>query len=261
MFRPDNSCCTLGHDKNWRDCPINKYRMETEDNRFGHLMLDLSMIFLRIQLKGEKPVSQADLQELLSKRSVIPEYLNYENFTVGFVYANAQNPNNHKWMFEYRKHQNIFWAQHHLGVHLHRVPITTTSWFDGIYHGRFLVQKQDVDTVTEGEPGIVTIHGVKKDLDATKGDFSKIIPNDVEKIRLRFNIREDYWYADLLKPGEVISELKPLKVRHITAEGLNFEGIADFSFEKPKVYYLAKTKEILDVKVMAETLFITGGSK
>ena len=208
--------------------------------------------------RGENPMTQSQIAELIKDRSVIPSDLNFETFSVGFVYANAQNPNNHKWMFEYRRRQQVFWAQHFMGVNLKKIPITTISWFDGIYHGRFLVQKGDVLKVTEDTPGYVKIWGKNQNTVNTVSDFSRFVPDGIEKLRLRFNIREDYWYADLLKKGQVISDLKPLKMRQIAAENIDFEGIADFNFQKPKVYYTANVSDLADVRLMAETLMLTG---
>lgn len=209
--------------------------------------------------RGENPLSQPQIAELVSSRSVIPDGLKFETFSVGFVYAQPDNINNHKWMFEYRRRQQIFWAQHFLGVNLKKIPITTISWFDGgIFHGRFLVQKGDVLKVTEGTPGNVLIWGKKQNVVNTQNDITKVIPKDTEKLRLRFNVREDYWYGDLLKKGQVVSDLKPLKMRQIAAENIDFIGVADFNFQKPKVYYLANVNDIADVRLMAETLMITG---
>ena len=208
--------------------------------------------------KDKNPFNKEQIKELLDKRSVIPDDLNYENFTVGFVYATPQNPQNHKWMFEFRRRKQIFWAQHFLGINLKRVPITTTSWFEGVYHGRFLVQKPDVATVVEDSAGYVTIIGQDLKKVNNVSDFSKIIPPDYDKLRLRYNIREDYWYGDILKKDQVISDLKPLKIRQIAAENLDFKGVADFSFQKPKVYYLCDVDKLADVKMMAETLFLSG---
>lgn len=208
--------------------------------------------------KGENPMTQPQISEMIKNRNVIPSELNYETFSLGFVYANAQNPNNHKWMFEYRRRQQIFWAQHFLGVNLKKIPITTISWFDGIYHGRFLIQRGDVLKVTEESPGHVLLWGKNQNVVNPVSDFSKIVPKGIVKLRLRFNVREDYWYADLLKEGQVISDLKPLKMRHIVAENIDFDGVADFNFQKPKVFYSAKVNELADVKLMAETLMLTG---
>lgn len=207
--------------------------------------------------KGKTPMTKEEITNMMKDRNVINENLNYEHFTIGFVYANQTNPNNHKWMFEYRKQKQIFYAQHFLGVNLRQVPITTMSWFDGIYHGRFMVAKEAVEKVIEESPGYVSILGKDKKTNPVN-DFSRLIPKDIEKVRLRFNIKEDYWYADLLKKDEVVPTIKPLKMRHITAEALDFDGVADFNFPKPKVYYLCKREDIADAKLMADTLFLIG---
>jgi len=208
--------------------------------------------------KGDKPMSLDSIKEMLAKRSVVPKSIQYENFTLGFVYANAQNPQNHKWMLEFRRQQQIFYAMHFLGISCKKIPITTTSWFDGVYHGRFLCQKDDLGMVSEQKPGWIVVEG--KDLTKKEEgrDITKVIPEGSEKLRLRYNIREDFWYGDILKPGQVIPEIKPLKMRHITAENMDFLGLADFSFQKPKVSYIVETKTIADIRMMADTLFLVG---
>jgi len=72
--------------------------------------------------KGEKPMSLDSIKEMLKKRSVVPKSIQYENFTLGFVYANAQNPQNHKWMLEFRRQQQIFYAMHFLGISCKKIP-------------------------------------------------------------------------------------------------------------------------------------------
>jgi len=208
--------------------------------------------------KGEKPMSLDSIKEMLKKRSVVPKSIQYENFTLGFVYANAQNPQNHKWMLEFRRQQQIFYAMHFLGISCKKIPVTTTSWFDGVYHGRFLCQKDDLGMVSESKPGWIVVEGKVLDKKEEARDITKVIPEGSEKLRLRYNIREDFWYGDILKPGQLIPEIKPLKMRHITAENMDFFGLADFSFQKPKVSYLVDVNTIADIRMMADTLFLVG---
>ena len=206
---------------------------------------------------GPKAIPQAKLVEILKERDVIPEDLAYQDMTIGFTYANAQNPQNHKWMLEFRRNKNIFWALHFLGISVNKVPLQTISWFDGIYHGRFIVNKQDIGKTVEKTPGWIELQGKEMDKKIPKGNTS-LIPEGVDRIRLRFNIKEDFWYGDLLAPKEVISKLKPLKFKNITAENLFLEGVADHSFQKPKVYYIVKTKDVANIMLMANNLIIQG---
>ena len=206
---------------------------------------------------GPDAITQAKLVEILKARDVIPEEISYQDMTIGFTYANAQNPQNHKWMLEFRRNKNIFWALHFLGVSVNKVPVQTTSWFDGIFHGRFLVNKQDIGKTVEITPGYVELQGKDMKKKIPKGDTS-LIPEGVDRIRLRFNIKEDFWYGDLLAPKEVISKLKPLKFKNITADNMYFEGVADHSFQKPKVFYIAKVKDIASIMIMANNLILQG---
>ena len=218
-----------------------------------------SNIFLRpIKMEPtDKAVPQAEILKIMKTRDVIPEDVGYQDMTIGFTYANAQNPNNHKWMLEFRRNKNIFWALHFLGISVNKVPLQTTSWFDGIYHGRFLVNKTDIAVTLEKKPGYVELQGKDLKKKIPLGNVS-LIPDGVDRIRLRFNTKEDFWYADLLAPKEVISKLKPLKMKNITAENIFMEGVADHSFQKPKVYYIIKVKDIANIMLMAGNLIIQG---
>ncbi len=206
---------------------------------------------------GPDAIPQSKVREILQKRDVIPEEMSFQDMTIGFTYATPDNPQNHKWMLEFRRNKKIFWALHFLGVSVNKVPIQTTSWFDNIFHGRFLVSKQDIGKTVEVKPGFVELQGKDMKRKIPKGDTS-LIPAGVDRIRLRFNIKEDFWYGDLLAPKEIISKLKPLKFKNITAENMFFEGIADYTFQKPKVYYIAKVKDIANIMVMANNLIIQG---
>jgi len=161
-------------------------------------------------------------------------------------------------MMEFRRQQQIFYAMHFLGVRLRKIPISTTSWFDGVYHGRFLCQKDDLGMVREDKPGWIVIEGKELDKKEEARDITNMIPEGSEKLRLRYNIREDFWYGDILKPNQVIPEIKPLKMRHITAENMDFFGLADFSFQKPKVSYIVETNTIAEIRMMGDTLFLVG---
>jgi len=199
--------------------------------------------------------SREDILEHLKTRNVLPE-MEFENFTVGFVYANADNPQNHKWMFEFRKAKNIFHAMHFLGCDID-CPFSTTSWHDGIYHGRFQINKEAFKSVLENKPGWVTITG-NKNKHRPKGDVA-IIPVNAERIRFRFNVKTDYWYGDFLgKDGQSVAP--SLKMHDILGEGIKLEGHIDWDSNpaKPRVMFHAECKDIKDASMMAETLVIKG---
>ncbi len=200
--------------------------------------------------------SRPDILEHLKTRNVLPSGIDFENFTVGFVYAQADNPQNHKWMFEFRKNKNIFHAMHFLGCDID-CPFSTTSWHDGIYHGRFQINKEAYKSVLESKPGWVSITGNKGDHRA-KGD-TKIIPANAEKIRFRFNIKTDYWYGDFLG-ADGASVAPSLKMHDILGEGIKLSGHIDWDSNpaKPRVMFHAECKDIKDASMMAETFVIKG---
>ena len=204
----------------------------------------------------DKAKSREDIMEHLLTRNVLPEGLDFENFTVGFVYATPDNPMNHKWMFEFRKNKRIFHAMHFSGVVID-CPFSTTSWHDNIYHGRFQIDKNAYTKVTEQKPGWVTIGG-NKSKHTTKGDTG-LIPEGCMDIRFRYNIKTDYWYADFLdKAGGTIA--KPLQMHDILGEGVKVLGNIDWDTNpaKPKVTLHCNPAEIKNIMMMAETLVMKG---
>lgn len=204
----------------------------------------------------DKAKTRDEIMELLKTRNVLPEGLDFDNFTIGFIYANADNPQNHKWMFEFRKNKNIFHGMHFNGVNIN-CPFSTTSWHDGIYHGRFQVDKNAYTKVTEEKPGWVTVHG-NKSKHRAKGNVD-MIPEGTDRLRFRYNIKTDYWYCDFMNSkGETMS--KPLQMHDILGEGVELRGDIDWDTNpaKPKVTVSCGASEVKDISMMAETLVIKG---
>lgn len=200
--------------------------------------------------------TREEILEHLKTKNVLPE-LEFDNFTIGFVYAQDDNPQNHKWMFEFRKNKNIFHAMHFLGVTVD-CPFSTTSWHDGIYHGRFQINKEAFKSVIEGvKPGWVTVTG-NKNKHRAKGDIA-LIPTNADRVRFRFNVKTDYWYGDFLGKDDA-SVAPPLKMHDILGEGLVLTGHVDWDSNpaKPRVMFHVDCKDIKDVSMMAETLVIKG---
>ncbi len=200
--------------------------------------------------------TREEILKLLKEKTVLPE-MDFENFTVGFVYAQADNPQNHKWMLEFRKNKNIFHAMHFLGCDID-CPFSTTSWHDGIYHGRFQINKEAFKQVLENKPGWVSITGNNHNKHRPKGDTA-MIPATCDRIRFRFNIKTDYWYGDLLgKDGASVAP--SIKMHDILGEGIKLTGHIDWDSNpaKPRVMFHADCKDIKDISMMAETLVIKG---
>ncbi len=206
-------------------------------------------------LEGAK--TKDEITAILKEKTVLPAQLDYDNFTIGFIYANDDNPMNHKWMFEFRRNKNIFHAMHFNGVNID-APFSTTSWHDGIYHGRFQMNKDAFKKVLESKPGWVTITGNDHNKHRPKGD-TKMIPEAAKSIRFRFNIKTDYWYGDLLD-GKGESVAPPLKMHDILGDGITLTGNIDWDSNpaKPRVMFYTICREIKECNMMAETLVIRG---
>ncbi len=205
--------------------------------------------------KSDKSKSREEILAALKERNVIPPGLQYEDFTIGFVYAQNTNPNNHKWMLEYRKNSQIFSAMHFLGVNT-KCPLSTTSWHDGIYHGRFVANANDVKMVLEDKPGYVTIVGNKENQHNAKGDVSKI-PAKCEDIRFRFNVKTDIWWIDFLDEFQGSAVGPAMKCKNILVDA-PLEGYIEWAQPKPKVTMHAKPKDIAEFSQMGDTVIIKG---
>jgi len=207
--------------------------------------------------RGEKALNQEAIQNKLKDKSVVPSSIDYEAFSIGFVYATAENPMNHKWMFEYRKNGNVFYAQHFEGVRLENVDIGTIAWFtQPIWHGRFIVKKGDFKTVLEEKPNYVVIKGKAPSKHTPKGDVS-LIAEDTVKIKFRYNIKTNIWYADMIGPkGTTVGE--PLHFQNVLGQNITMYGDVDWAHAKPKVSTYMDVNKITDMKMMSDTLIITG---
>jgi len=136
-------------------------------------------------------------------------------------------------------------------------PFSTTSWHDGIYHGRFQINKEAFKQVLEDKPGWIVITG-NKNKHRPKGDVG-LIPPACDRIRFRFNVKTDYWYGDMLGKNDE-SVAPSLKMHDILGEGLKLTGHIDWDSNpaKPRVMFHADCKDIKDISMMAETLVIKG---
>lgn len=206
--------------------------------------------------RDEKSLNQKAIQEKLKTMSVVPNSIDYENFSIGFVYATAENPMNHKWMLEYRKAGNIFYAQHFEGVRLENVDIGTMSWNQGIWHGRFTVKKGAFKTIVEESPNQIVIKGKAPSKHTAKGDTS-LIGEGVDRLKFRYNIKTDIWYAEMLGPdGATVSPT--LEFKSILGENVTMRGDIDWGHQKPKVSVYMDVSKIKEIKLMSDTLIIQG---
>lgn len=200
--------------------------------------------------------TENDLQTFLKTASYIPETWKYDDFLIGFIYGdpNAGDPNNFKWMFQFRTNDVIFNSMIFAnGIDI-LCPVSTHSWFDGgTYHGRLVVDKNDLLTVERSGVGRCKVIG--KTLGGhPQGDKSRI-PDGCDIISIRYNVYKNRWYLHYMKKGAEIGKFT--EVREILAD-VPMTANTDKSTVKPKVTEEIKVDDIASLMVKAGIATILG---
>lgn len=198
--------------------------------------------------------TQKQLTDYLENISHIPDSFEYDDFMIGFVYGEPTQPDNFKWMFQFRSSDRIFSTMiFDNGIDI-QCPISTHSWFENqLFHGRMVVDKSEILKVVGNGAGRVRIIG--KNFGRNKiGDTSKI-PEGCDEISVRFHVVKNRWYLDYLKKGKKIGN--PTELRGITADVV-MKASTDRSGERPKVTERIKTDDIASLIVKAGWATILG---
>lgn len=215
----------------------------------------LSLQFLKLEVeKGAK--SQDEIAKVLRERNIIPPGLDYDFFYVGFVYADDSDPNNHKWWLDFRKDDmsvlNLFTDSLKINS-----PATTASWFaNGVWHGRFKVTSDMLEFVKqEGESGFF----VKGRRPARKISQNICSPDSMPKgakyIRLRYNIRQNFWYAAFLDKSH--EQIEEQQFGSIICDA-PMEGVVHVADGKWRVSSRIDVKDVAGIAQIANSLIITG---
>jgi len=167
-------------------------------------------------LKGVRPRGNAmkvpEIKDLVKDRDLLPMDMDWDIAQLGFVYSNARDPNNHRWWLEALKSTGKMGefssklSEYTLNI-ASTAPIGSRSWYDGIHHGRFTFHKDNIESIREVGEGSVMITGNGK---GKIGDIKPNveIPEECVAARLRFDIRKNHWYIELLaQDGKVLTQL------------------------------------------------------
>jgi len=203
------------------------------------------------QSKTKNSVPREKIIELLKTRSIIPPSLEWDNILVGFVYADETDPNNHRWWINFRNKQDQSIHSIWTDKVESRCSISTRSWMDGIWHGRFVVAKNDLESIQE-ENGKLFLIGKKKD--TPKHDVSKI-PKGTESLRLRFNIRENLWFCDFLDKKD--EEITSVPTKNIDSDAVMFGHVINIG-DRPKVSMKIYPKDISKFSLELNSITIRG---
>jgi len=195
-----------------------------------------------------KAMSAKTIRKKYIKANLLTEELVYDHIQLGFVYADKDDPNNHKWMLNFMDVNNNYLFGHHGEEVKLDCPFTTMSWEDGNWHGRFIIAKKDVESLTEPVQGFFVLKGK-----GTVGD-QKVTPleNGIDTVSLRFNVYENSWYCEYMQDGKSVGKT-PCK--NIICD-VPFVGKVDKASEKPKVTAELKAKDIKGISVALNALII-----
>ena len=216
--------------------------------------VNLKLIFVKA-IETKKAIPRKKIEQSLRERSIVPSDLEFDDFLIGFVFASDDEPNNHKWWLDFRKGEqtvhNIFIDE--LDI---RCPITTKSWFgQEVYHGRMVVTKDNLLAIKQPHLGKIEIIGKPVPGRMKAVCKTNIIPEGTEYLRLRYNIKEDFWICDYMNKEDK-------RIQAIPAKGIICDAplygqvmaIGDMYRVSTKVY----VKDISDMATAVNSLIIRG---
>ena len=214
-------------------------------------------------LKGARPRGNAmklsDIEKTIKSRSLLPDELDYDIAQLGFVYSNARDLNNHRWWLEALKagksmgQFDSLLSEYAIDV-LSTAPIGSRAWFDGIHHGRFTFAKDTIEKVTEEGKNRIKING------NGKGRIGEIkpnveIPETCKFLRLRFDVRKNHWYVELLDPeGKMLQQLISTNIK----SDAKFKGHIMPDPNRPKVSGLILRENVTAIKTDDKLTMIKG---
>jgi len=220
--------------------------IDNEDNGNPFFYLNLTPVYEGVETTPES-LSLEKVKEKLTSRNLLHESFNYDHIQVGFIYAEG-DPNNHRWMLNFMDDKNKYIFGFIADNVKLNCPFTTTSYEDGVWHGRLVVRKESVEELIETEQGNFELYG--------KGDIGNqnVTPLDekIDKVALRYNIYSNMWYAELKSKDEKIGEI-PCK--NVICD-VPFEGNIDRSHSKPKVTAELNVKDIAGTSLALNALII-----
>lgn len=220
--------------------------LDNNEDGMPYFFMNLGSDYI-LTKKNNNAMSLEDIGDKYSNVNIIPHGLDYDHIQIGFIYSDG-DPNNHKWMINFMDVNNQY-KHGYIGTNIKmNCPFTTTSWEDGVWHGRFIVYKKDVIELIENKQGSFILNG--------SGDIGSHNVNPIEEkidaVSLRYNINTNMWYCDLKKDEKKVGEI-PCK--NIICD-VPFEGNVDKSSSKPKVTAEIKLKDIKGISMALNALII-----
>ncbi len=203
--------------------------------------------------KGKNAIPRKQIIALMKTKSIIHPDLIFDHILLGFVFGEDSDPNNHRWWLDFRdkNNQNVY---NYFGDRVEiNCPITTKSWHENsTWHGRMVFARDQIKEIQEPAPGKLIIKG--KHVKSKAKGFPDL-PPDTENLRLRYNIREDLWFCDILDRDD-----KPLGVipcKNIICEAKMLGETAVIG-GKPKVSTKVHIKHVAEIGIAINNLIIKG---
>ena len=237
--------------------PITKF-----DDGLPDFTTEINLEFLKtVKLKDAK--TQDEVANILKKESIIPQHLVYDHVLLGFVYSSPEDPNNHRWWLDFRDSKNQSVYNYFADKVEVNCPITTKSWHDqdpnGIWHGRMVFSNTEIQSIMEPDFGKLTINGKLrsecKPIDSKRVCSTQNMPEETESLRLRYNIREDIWFCDILDKKD--KQIGQIPCKSIISDARMY-GEVRMVGNKPKVSTRINISDISDVAVAINSLIIRG---
>lgn len=214
------------------------------------------LIYSDLVIKGiklnqkEKAMTQEQIEKYLTDKSITGMF-DYDDVMIGFVYSTPQDIMNYTWMLQFRNSQkNIINVFNSDAIDID-CNFSFESWYDTIWHCRVLIQHDDIESIMEVSKGHIIVKG--KNLVGMDGDIS-LIKEDVDKIRLRCNVKLNIWYMDFLDSNNKTCQ-STLSFPKISGS-IPLKSHTDFSKTKPWVSYMIDPKDIGHIMKVGDTLSI-----
>lgn len=241
----------FGHKLSFKIIPSILIDIENDyDDGLPDFSSNVKLEFIKIET-NPKTIPQEEIKEIYKLRSIIPSNLEYDHVLLGFVYAEKTDPTNHKWWLDFRDSFNKSVFSYFSNFIDIECQISTKSWNDGIWHGRYVFAKKDIGSILEKEPGKLIISGVKN-IEQIQNSIK--LPEKTSYLRLRYNIREDFWNADIMSSDH--KQIDTLIGKNIiTTAKMKTHILSD---SKPKVSTRVDLNDIGDVGILVNTIIIQG---
>ncbi len=237
-----------GHIVKFKLNPTISVDIDNDEDGQPFFFLSTSTEYLGVKPTKEH-MSLEKIKETYEDKNILSPAVVYDHIQIGFVYGDATDPENHKWMINFMDVNNKYLFGYTGTTVRMACPFSTMSWEEGIWHGRFVVSKKDLDELLEPEQGQYILRGKNKiEQDIT----SNIITEDYDKISLTYNIYENMWYCSPIKKDKILGKI-PCK--NIISDA-PLTGKVDFDHKKPKVSAEINKDKIQGISMALNALII-----